>query len=60
MKQGSYRHGIFSVLRDTDLVIRCLLYEGKLAPEIGDRLCSWEYALFSEAAAKKQAWPCCA
>ena len=33
--------------------------EGKIVSEVGDRLCSWEYALASEAAAKKLACPCC-
>ena len=52
-------HGILSLLRDTDLVIRRLADEGKIVSEVGDRLCSWEYALASEAAAKKLACPCC-
>ena len=50
-------HGILSLLRDTDLVIRRLADEGKIVSEVGDRLCSWEYALASEAAAKKRACP---
>ena len=52
-------HGILSLLRDTDLVIRRLADEGKIVSEVGDRLCSWEYALASEAAAKKRVCPCC-
>ena len=45
--------GILSLLRDTELVIRRLANEGKIVSEVGDRPCSWEYALASEAAAKK-------
>ena len=41
------RHGsgILSLLRDTALVIRSLADEGMIVSEVGDRLCSWEYAV---------------
>ena len=40
-------------------MIRRLADEGKIVSEVGYRLCSWEYALASEAAAKKLACPYC-
>ena len=52
-------HAIFSLLSHTDLVILRLADEGKIVSEVGDRLCSWEYELASEAAAKKRTYPCC-
>ena len=33
-------HGILSLLRDTDLVIRRLADEGNIVSEMGDRICS--------------------
>ena len=53
-------HGILCLLRDTDLVIRRLAYEGKIVSEVSDRLCSWEFALASEADAKKRHAPAAA
>ena len=40
-------------------MIARLADEGKIVSEVGDKLCSWEYVLASEAAAKKRACPSC-
>ena len=55
-------HGILSLLRDTDMVIRRLADEGKIVSDsvgIGLQDLLWEYVIASEAAAKKRACPCC-
>ena len=52
-------HALLSLLTDTDLVIRRLADEGTVVSGVGDRLCSWEHLLASEAAAKKRGCPWC-
>ena len=52
-------HGVLTLCKGTDLTIDCLSGEGGVVSTVGDRLCSWEHALASEAAAKKGVCPGC-